>query len=157
MKKDLRKVSRSVKDEMHVRAVEAVVKFGQSTKDVAEAFGTVPQTIRAWVRRYKDGGKKALISGKAKGSPRALTSEQEVVLIETVKSKVPEDFGLTGLLWTREHCCQVAKKVFRKSISLSAMGRLLKRRNMSCQKPLRRATEQNKKAVARYHNCGVTI
>jgi transposase len=150
MKQDLRKVSRAVKDEMHVRAVEAVVKFGQSTEDVAKTFGTVPQTIRAWVRRYKEGGKKALVSGKAKGSPRALTSGQEVALIETVKGKVPEDFGLTGLLWTREHCCQVAKKIFRKSISLSAMGRLLKRRNMSCQKPLRRATEQNKKAVEQW-------
>jgi len=44
----------------------------------------------------------------------------------------------------------VVKKIFRKKISLSAMGRWVKRRNMSCQKPLRRATEQNKKAVEKW-------
>jgi transposase len=147
VKNDLRKVTRQSRDELHLRAIEAVVKYGQTSIEVAKAFGTVPQTINAWLRRYRAGGKKALISGKAKGSARALTSEEEETLVRTVLKKVPEDFGLVGMLWTREHCCSVAKVLFKKPISLSAMGRVLKRRNMSSQKPLRKAIEQNKKEV----------
>lgn len=112
MKQDLRKVSRSFKDEMHVRAVEAVIKYGQSAAEVAKTLGTLPLTIRAWVRRYKVGGKKALVSGKAKGFPQALTHDQQVILIETVKNKVPEDFGLTGMLWTQGALLPGGKKDF---------------------------------------------
>ncbi len=60
-KNDLRKFSREVKDAMHVQAVEAVLKNGQTVADVAKTFGTVPQTINAWIRKYKEGGKKALV------------------------------------------------------------------------------------------------
>jgi transposase len=128
-------------------AVDAVLKKGQTANDVAKTFGVSIRSVFGWLARFKEGGKDALISGKAKGSPRALTPDEEIDLIKAIHKKTPEDFKLAGLLWTREHCCAVAKKLFRKQVSLSAMGRLLRRRNMSCQKPLKRATERNKDLI----------
>ena len=142
-KRDLRKVERSMRDEIHNLAVDAVLKNGETPSDTAKTFGVSVQSVYGWIRKFNTGGKKALKSGKAKGSARALTPEQEVSLVTSISKKTPEDFGLVGMLWSREHCCSVAKKLFKVKVSLSSMSRLLKRRNMSCQKPLRRATERN--------------
>lgn len=146
-KHDLRKISREARDELHIQAVDAVLKRKKSIKDVSELYGIPRQTLHRWLNKFHDGGKKALKSGKAKGSPRCLTAEEENILITKIKNHIPEDFKMNGALWTKEHCCHLAKKIFRKNVSLSAMGRLLRRRNMSAQKPLRRAYEQDRKYV----------
>ena len=142
-KPDLRNVPRIQRDEIHIRAVEAVVKNGETVPDVAKELGVSPQSVNGWLRKYREGGKKALVSGKAKGSPRALTPQEEVELIKAIHKQRPDDLKLTGQLWTREHCAAAAKKLFHKKVSLSAMGRLLRRRNMSCQNRLAMALDQN--------------
>jgi transposase len=149
-KHDLRKVSRETKNEIHLLAVEAVRKEGRSIKDVALFYGVSRQSIHTWLNHFDHGGKQALKCGKAKGSPTCLDIEQETILINKLKNHTPEDFKMSGMLWTREHCCRLAKKLFGKVVSLSAMGRMLRRKNMSCQKPLRRAYEQNPKGVAKW-------
>jgi transposase len=151
-KRDLRKTPRAIRDEIHAKVVDAVLNKKQTAADVANTFGVSIRSVFGWLALFKEGGKRALISGKAKGSPRALTQDEEIQLIGSIYKKTPEDFNLTGMLWSREHCVAVAKKLFRKKVSLSAMGRLLRRRNMSCQKPMKRASERNKKLIDEWKN-----
>jgi transposase len=147
VKRDLRKCSKQLRDDIHLQAVLSVKKGGRSVEEVAEIYGVSRQSVYLWIKRFDTGGKQALKSGKAKGSPRCLNPEEETILINKIKNYTPEDFKMSGMLWTREHCCRLSKKLFKKVVSLSAMGRMLRRRNMSCQKPLRRSYEQNPKLV----------
>jgi transposase len=147
MVKPFKKLSRSERDVIHLLVVEAATTSGKTHEEIASLFGVSVRSIGRWVSNFLEGGKTALKSGKAKGFPRALTSEEEVELVKSVSKTTPEDHRLSGQLWTREHLCRLAKKLFGKRISLSAMSRLMRRRNMSCQKPLRQAIEKNKAAV----------
>lgn len=146
-KRDLRKVSREIKNDLHLQAVQAVLQKNKTIKEVCELYGIHRQNLHRWIKNFKEKGKSALKCGKAKGSPRCLTPDEESILIKNIKNYIPEDFKMVGSLWTKEHCRQLIKKIFRKNISLSAVGRLLRRKNMSCQKPLRRAYEQDVKFV----------
>jgi transposase len=104
-KHDLRKVAREVRDEIHYQAVQAIRKEKRTVKDVALFYGVSRQSIHSWLNKFDNGGKQALKSGKAKGSPRCLNAEEESIIINKLKIHTPEDFKMSGMLWTREHCC----------------------------------------------------
>ena len=60
---------------------------------------------------------------------------------------VPEDFGITGRLWTLGRTREYIRKEFHKAINERTLSDYMKRWGMSCQRPAKRARKQNPQGI----------
>ena len=75
------------------------------------------------------------------------TTEKQENIRKTVEEKIPEDFGITGKLWTLGRTRQYIPKQFRKAINERTLSDYMKRWGMSCQRPAKRARKQNPRGI----------
>lgn len=149
-KKDFREVSQKTQDEIRERAVRAVF-LGKTQTQVAKDFGVSRQSVNGWVNNYKKKGKKSLVSKKRgnKQEPK-LKGYEAATIVNIIKDKHPEQLKLPFVLWTREAVKDLIKKKFKIEISLTTVGRYLKRWGFTSQKPAKKAYEQNDAAVKKW-------
>ena len=76
-----------------------------------------------------------------------LTQEEQKNIRKAVEEKRPEDFGLTGKLWTLGRTRQYIQKQFHKGINERTLSDYMKRWGMSCQRPVKRARRQNPQGI----------
>ena len=147
---DARKVLPSTMDTLRARAVRSVLA-GQLQAQVARSYGVCEECVSRWMKRYREGGFKALLSNKKKspksGKPRKLSEEQEEELCQLVHSTLPYQSGFPSLLWTRKVVAQLIAIKFGISVCERTAGRVMKRHNMSPQRPKKRAYQQDKHAL----------
>ena len=67
-----------------------------------------------------------------------------------IKDRCPDQLKLPWALWTREAVASLIKQKFGIKLSLSSVGRYLRRWGLSPKKPIRRAYERNPRAVERW-------
>jgi transposase len=79
-----------------------------------------------------------------------LTCEQEKELQKLIQEKVPDQLKLPFALWTRIAVQQLIKRIYSTDMPIRTVGEYLKRWGFTPQKPLRRAYEQNPKAVHKW-------
>ena len=149
-KQDFRNVSQKVQDEIRKRAVKAVLS-GKSQTQIAEIYGVSRPTVNIWVNNSKRKGKQTLVSEK-RGNPQEpkLKGHQSATIINIIKDRHPEQLKLPFVLWTREAVRDLIAKKLKIKLSLSTVGRYLKRWGFTSQKPLKRAYEQNNEAVKKW-------
>jgi transposase len=70
--------------------------------------------------------------------------------VRLLTKKCPDQLGLPLALWTRESVGQLLEQRYGVSVSVWTVGRYLKRWGLTPQKPLRRAYEQDPKAVKQW-------
>ena len=75
------------------------------------------------------------------------TPEEQETIRKAIADKVPEDFGITGRLWTLGRTREYIQKEFHKAINERTLSDYMKRWGMSCQRPAKRARKQNPKRV----------
>ena len=122
-------------------------------KDISEAIGVRLSTIINWSQKYNNGGIKALQlkhKGRKSGEKRTLSAEQEAKVRKMIQEKCPEQLKMPFALWTRIAVQQLVKRMFSIDMPIRIVGEYLKRWGFTPQKPLRRAYEQNPKAVQRW-------
>jgi transposase len=120
---------------------------------ISEAIGVCHSTVRNWSRDYKNGGNKALRiknRGRKEGEKRTLSLEQEEQVQRFIQDKCPEQLKLPFALWTRQAVGQLISRLFSIDMPIRTVGEYLKRWGYTPQKPLRRAYEQNPKAVQKW-------
>jgi transposase len=120
---------------------------------ISEAMGVCHSTVRNWSRDYRNGGNKALrikTRGRKEGEKRTLNREQEDQVQKSIRDKCPEQLKLPFALWTRQAVGQLIKRLFSIDMPIRTVGEYLKRWGYTPQKPLRRAYEQNPKAVQKW-------
>jgi transposase len=149
-KQDFRKVPQKAQDEIRKRAVKAVLS-GKSQTGVAEIYGVSRSTVNIWVNNYKREGKHTLISSK-RGNPQEskLKGTQAATIVNLITDKHPEQLKLPFVLWTREAVQNLIKRKFKIELSLSTVGRYLKRWGFTSQKPAKRAYEQKDESVQKW-------
>ena len=76
-----------------------------------------------------------------------LTEEEQGEIRKAVEKKIPEDFGITGKLWTLGRTREYIEKQFEKTIKERTLSDYMKRWGMSCQRPAKRARKQNPKGI----------
>ena len=76
-----------------------------------------------------------------------LTSEEQENIRKTVGEKIPEDFGITGKLWTLGRTRQYIEKQYHKATNERTLSDYMKRWGMSCQRPAKRARKQNPRGI----------
>ncbi len=135
------------------RRVVKMRKRGYKIREVADAFDVGESTVKKWWAIYLDAGITALKPkkrGRKTGSHRSLTPEQEQEIQQLIALKTPDQLKLPFALWTRRAVMQLIHQHVGVRIAIRSTGRYLKRWGYTPQKPLKRAYEQNPKAVQRF-------
>ena len=152
MNEDTRKLAPSAQEEKRKLAIK-LWKKGLPQKEVAEIVGTTPQTMSGWVKIYKTSGLSGLKSrrrGKTLGSNRSLTADQEDRLKRMIVDKSPDQLKMAYVLWTRKAVMELIEQETGIQMPVRTVGDYLKRWGFTPQKPVKRAYEQNPKAVQRW-------
>jgi transposase len=117
--------------------------------DAAKHFGVTAYSVNKWVKKYGQGGErllKARKQGRPKGSSR-LENWQAAVIVRTLMDRMPDQMKLPFMLWTREAVQMLIEQKTGVCYGLQHIGRLLRGWGFTPQKPVRKAWEQDPKAV----------
>ena len=132
----LRKLAKDEADARIARRLLAIANAldGMSRADAATCAGMDRQTLRDWVIRYNEHGVAGLSDNWNGGRPPILTPEEQAELLAIVMAGPdPEKDGFCA--FTRDDLVAIARKKFKKSMHATSMGRLLRRLDLSRQKP----------------------
>lgn len=135
------------------QAVKAVVKLKQKPKDVADTFGVAVKTVYRWVKQYKDHGSSSLKNkgrGRPKGNGCTLSDEQCRQVRKIIIDKCPEQLKMPFVLWTRKAVKELIADLFAIELPINSVGNYLKRWGFTPQRPVKRAYEQQPKAVKQW-------
>jgi transposase len=126
---------------------------GIGNRAISQALGVSERhTSNTW-RSYLKDGKTAIELGKRgrrHGEQRTLSVQQEKELKNLVIDKTPEQLKLSFTLWTRDAVRLWIKKRYGIDMPIRTVGEYLKRWGFTSKKPLKRAYEQNPKAVRKW-------
>jgi transposase len=146
---DGRKLDHKTLEEMRLRAIDAV-EAGQHPEDVAATLGMHRKTVYGWLARYREGGRPALRARPVPGRPPKLSGEQLRRLYTLITGTDPRQLQFEFALWTREMIAELIRREFHVKLSLSGVGRLLRRLGLSPQRPLWRAWQADPEAVEKW-------
>jgi transposase len=130
----------------------SLLSDGVSQSEISRRLGVTRQAVSKWVTAKRNGGIKALAS---KGKPGRKTSPTPVELkkIEGALMKGPVKNGYRNDLWTLRRVAEVIARVTgRQRPSISRTWGLLREMGWSCQRPARRARQQDAEAVAEFRD-----
>lgn len=149
MKNDARKLSAEEQYLIRKLAVQRVFD-GEVAAEVARSFGLGDRTIYRWVKIAREKGIESL-SPKAKtGRTRKLSTIEEQEVKRWIIGGDPRQYGFDFGLWTRQIVADLLADRFGITLSVSGVGKLLKRLGLTPQKPLRRAYERDEEAVKKW-------
>ena len=122
-----------------------------SKVEAARLFGVTRQAIGSWMDVYQSQGSAGLRAQK-RGRPRGsrLQGWQAAQIVRTIIDRCPDQLKLPFFLWTREAVAQLIKQRFAIDLSVWTAGRYLAQWGMTCQKPVRRAFEQDTEKVRQW-------
>lgn len=149
---DARKMKKEVQQALRDQVVR-LRKQGKANKDVAEFLGMSPQHSSTIWQKYTRGGKKEIAlgtRGRRHGDKRSLTGEQERYIQKLIVDKTPDQLKFPFALWTREAVRQLIGRQYGIDMPIRTVGEYLRRWGFTPQKPIKRAKEQNSKAVEQW-------
>lgn len=151
-KTDARKLKKEVQQQLRHQAVR-LRKKKMTYREIAEIVGVYPDTVGRWCREYERHGAKGIKikeRGRKLGDKRTLTPEQEARIQRAIVDKEPDQLKLPFALWTRISVQQLIKQLLSIDMPIRSVGEYLSRWAFTPQKPLRKAYEQNPKAVTKW-------
>lgn len=140
---------RKALERLRRRAV-SLLQQGMPADGVADRVGADRSTVYRWARRYNEGGLAALSGSKATGRPPKLSLAEVTKLRAWIVGSNPRQLQFEFALWTREMVAELICREFGVVMSVSAVGRLLRRIGLSPQRPLWRAYQADAEAVQRW-------
>lgn len=120
---------------------------GKSPEEVIAALGMTRCCIYNWLAAYRSGGWDALKAKKLYGRPKKLTGKQMELIYKIIIQGNPQQYRFGFALWTLS---LIQKLIYMKlgiKLSTASVWRLMKQLGLTCQRPLFRAYQQDKKAV----------
>ena len=117
---------------------------------VAQALGINRTTIYDWLAKYRRGGWNALKAKPVPGRPPKMSGHAIKWIHDTVTQKSPLQLKFEFALWTREMIAKLIMNRFGVKLSVGSVGRLLAQLGLTCQKPLRRALDQDDALVQQW-------
>jgi len=145
---DGRGISREALESYRFQAIKLRKKGWKVTK-IAEAFGLHVKSVSRWFVKASKYGEKSLKGTKAKGNLPKLLDHEILQIIEILKEDA-RTFGFPTPLWNCKQIQIIIKKNFKKSISIPSIWEMLKKLNLSPQKPRKVALEKDEKLVNKW-------
>ena len=147
-KKDARSFPREVLEEKR-RQAHQLRKRGMTRAEIGEIVGVHADTVGRWLK-LSSRQLKVNRGGRKKGEGRHLTQAQEDRVRKLITDKVPDQVKLNYALWTRKAVMELIEQETGIRMPIRTVGEYLKRWGFTPQKPVKRAYEQNPKAVQRW-------
>ncbi len=150
---DTRRLSPETQYELRKQYIR-LRKKGMSNKFAAETVGlSVSRASKIWQLYHRDGMEaiKPKPRGRRFGEKRQLSAQQEKELQILLVDKTPDQLKLGFALWTRDAVRLAIKQKYGFDLPLRTITDYLKRWGFTPQRPIKRAYEQNPKAVAQWH------
>lgn len=151
IKRDARSLSTESQEDLRRCVIRAVTEEGMTQVQASRVFGVSRQAISTWLTRYRTEGEKGL-TPRRRGhpAPRRLTAAQERQVQRWIRDRCPDQLKLPFALWTRQAVQHLIGDRLGLRVSLSTVGRYLRRWGLTPQKPLTRAYERDPEAVAHW-------
>ena len=146
---DLRKLNRGELKQVR-RQIVRLKKMGKTGKEIEELTGVRQNRASEIWTAYQREGDSSLEPKKRgfrKGTHLLLTSEEQAEIRETIRRRLPEEFGIPGSLWTLKKVCAYIWKRYRKKISDGSVSDYMRRWGLTCQRPIKRARKQDPSRV----------
>jgi transposase len=128
---------------LRVRGVK-MMQDGMTQVEVAKHLGVSERAVSAWARRFRRGGWEALEKrprGRGSQEQMTLSGAQQQTLVESIRSRCPDQLRIPGLLWTRSAVCELIERECGVRLDLSTVGRYLRRWGFTLKRPVKRALE----------------
>ena len=150
-KTDARKLDMLTQAHLRKLVVKAV-RGGMTQTAAALTFGVSLRAVSKWMKLNREGGLRALRSGKRGRRPGGgrLNARQAARIRALIVDKMPDQLRLPYYLWTRESVANLIEREYGVLVSPTTVGRYLKAWGMSAQKPVRRAYERDDEAIAHW-------
>lgn len=153
VKIDARTLNPKQQETLRKTAVRMVCQEEYTQREAAKAVGVSRQEVCGWCRKYEKHGMSALDAktrGRKAGEKTLLQSWQCAQIVKAIRDKTPDQLKLPFVLWTRAAVRDYIEEKFQVCLKLNTMGNYLRRWGFTPQKPIKRAYEQNPKAVERW-------
>ena len=125
------------------------VNEGWSQSDVAAFLGVHPVTVNKWVRAYRAAGDEGLASRPHPGRPAFLSPAQEKKVLGWLLEK-PTKHGFQTDLWTASRVAHLIREKLGVEFHPNYLREWLSKRNLTPQKPAKRAKERDLMEVGRW-------
>lgn len=136
---------------LRFRVVRAIVEHGLSQAEACRTLGVGKTSVWRWLKAYRSGGERLLKSRRRGRRKRSrLKGHQAATIVRMITERCPNQLKLPFALWTRQAVQQLIQQRWGKRRSVWTVGRSRKAWGFTPQKPLRRAYEQNPKAVQQW-------
>lgn len=122
------------------------VSEGYDVTEVAAFLGVHPASVHKWWNAYQQHGSEGLAAKPAPGRPRKLTPAREAQVVNWLR-KNPTSFGFTTELWTASRIAQLITRKWGIAFNPRYLCAWLTQRNLSPQKPQKRARERDEAAI----------
>lgn len=148
--RDARTLPSIAQEDLRRKVIKAILE-GKSQVEAAQIFGVTRQAVGKWVKKYREGGIRAL-RAKKRGRPskRSLLPWQAAQIAKVVVDRYPEQLRLPFYLWTREAVAELIERRFGIRLSRWTVGRYLAQWGFTPQKPIRKAFEQDPEQVRQW-------
>jgi len=120
---------------------------------IVELTGLSWGAVNIAIKLYNQGGISALkpkTRGRKTGTKRALNADQEAIIRRMIRDKRPEQLKMKFALWTRVAVRALILEKFDIDLTERCVGNYLKRWGYTPQKPIKRAYEQQPRAVRKW-------
>ncbi len=150
---DARTLTPKQQETLRKTAVRMVYQEDYTQRAAAQAVGVSRQEVCGWCRKYEKHGMSALDAknrGRKAGEKTLLQPWQCSQIVRAITDKTPDQLKLPFVLWTRAAVRDYIEEKYGICLKLNTMGNYLKRWGFTPQKPVKRAYEQNPKAVGKW-------
>jgi transposase len=152
MKKiDARRLPPAQQQELRRRVVSSVVDDRMSQVEASRVYGVARPTISGWIKRFGREGDAGLTSRRrGPRTPGRLSLQQEHEVERWIFERCPDRLKLRFALWSRVALQELLAKRYDVRVSLSTVGRYLKRWGITPQFPRRWALQHNPEIMGRW-------
>jgi len=148
--RDARTLPSIAQEDLRRKVIKAILE-GKTQVEAVQIFGVTRQAVGKWVKKYREGGIRALRAKKrGRSSKRSLLPWQAAQIAKVVVHRYPEQLRLPFYLWTREAVAELIERRFGICLSRWTVGRYLAQWGFTPQKPMRKAFEQDPEQVRQW-------
>lgn len=135
--------------EVRRRIAGRLILQGKKLQEVADLVGVSLSSVKRWKRLMQQGGLEGLAVKRPPGKTPKLNAQQKQQLVKILLAGPLESGYLTDL-WTCERVGVIIEENFGVKYHPAHVWRVLTKLKFSCQKPERKAREQDPKALAHW-------
>jgi transposase len=133
-------------EERRIKAVQEVIKDGQTPAIVAKKYKVEVGTLYRWIGKYRKDKKRGLKSRPTPGAPRRL-SDAQLARLEKLILAGAKSAGFPNDLWTCARLADLIKREFGIQYHFNHVGKILSRMGWSPQRPEKRAIERDDRRI----------